>query len=530
MSGEPDQKVEVAKGETLPFDTGKKQDALLGHLVQNEPFFLQAKDKIRGEWFSDPWNQKIWDVKLAFFKRVGRPPISVFEFQDCEEFMARFELPERNRLRSKMIENEVAAHEYGLDGLRQELTSWFRSRVFKAWIEHAGEQYNAAMDAPDPRAKMESAYQSVSGCVSALQQATFESDESVDFSTIADGSIFRQREADLDGALTFGCAVLDQKLNRDCRVKSSITKTQAEDGTLIEKQATTAFSLLKGDHTVLLAPTNIGKTTTMMTVGICNILQKRSVLIVTHEGRSEDISMKALQCLLGMSYQDLYALLSTEQGRQVLGKAASFLTKYLTYVPMNRANLSVEDVEATIRRSQEKRVIETGRGYDLIIDDYPAKLTTVEASRGHWAKRQIDEKVYNIFTQLGLEFKAHILTAIQTNREGSKINAGRKGAEDRLIGMEDVMESWGAMTTATNVITLNRGERAKASDLMTFHVVKSRSNEVGWSVVAKTRFDVARTHGFGMAATCYRGEGTVDITSDLLQQYDGVSLPLTYYS
>jgi hypothetical protein len=194
--------------------------------------------------------------------------------------------------------------------------------------------------------------------------------------------------------------------------------------------------------------------------------------------------------------------------------------------------LNVEDVEPLIRRKQEDLAARNnGKGYDLLVCDYPAKLTTKLANGGHMSKRNVDEIVYGYFVQLALEYGFHNLLAIQTNREGSKVNKGQKD-EHRLLVMEDVHESYGVMQEATNVITLNRDPVAKARQHMTFHIDKSRSSETGFAVVARTDFGRARTHHNDLGAIWYRGVATMaDQVDDLLRnpELNGKEIDITQF-
>jgi hypothetical protein len=503
--------IEIAPGQTLPFFS-KKQDALLGHLLINEPFFLQARNRIRSEWFVEPLNAKLWKWKLEFFEKFQRAP-SLEEFKGTFRFIGE-DQGMRNKLYAQITIAQVAAREYGLDVIRHELTIWLKAQTGKAYTEKFQNVYNAAEDDPHPEVKFSEAFRVLEEVSSAIKSATFEMDQRVTFDDIASGAWFQKREVERETALTFGCPLVDKLLNTDCLNDSA---------------------LVRGDHTVLLAPTNVGKTTAMVTIARHNITRGKSVLFITHEGRPDDIKTKLLQAVTGVRYSKLVEMSLTPEGQQWLAGAARGLSKFLVYLPLNKPNMTIEDVESSIRRAQEKRVIETGRGFDLIIDDYPAKLTTVLASRGHWPKRQIDEHIYNVFTQIALEFNCHVITAIQTNRQGSAVNRGNRGSEERLITLEDVSESWGAMTTATNVISLNRDGDAIARHRITFHICKSRSNETGWSITSKTDYGVSLTHGstrgIVLPATYYRGLSKMeDMIDSLLEQFPNKSVPEHYYN
>lgn len=491
--------------ESLPFSE-KKQTAVLGFLITREQFFLQARTRIRPEWFVDAWNARIWKAYLSYFERLHRAPLSIDEFKSSREFVI-LDNAEKIRLHKQVDLACITTSDFGLDDLRLELTDWLQSRLIKANIEKVVDLFNAS--AQDPR-KLRDAIQLYKGAARDIDTTSFEQETTVSFEDIVDGSFWQKRQLELTKALTFGCPALDQKLNRNCVGNAS---------------------LLRGDHTIVLAPTNVGKTSCLVSVVRHNLERKSSVLWVTHEGVPGDLKAKLIQCISGRSSNDCMDYVATPEGQKYFSRMHKhILEPFLVYAPINRPGLTVEDVEAVIRRHQERRLAMTGKGYDLIIDDYPAKLTTQQASKGNMQKRSIDEHVYNFFTQIGLEFNCHILTAIQTNREGSKINAHRQKTEHRLLGMEDVAESWGAMTTATNVITINRDDRAATQHRLTFHICKSRSNETGWSIVTKTNFGLSLTHGGGLKATAYRGNNPMhDLADDLIAQHDGGSLPEHFY-
>jgi hypothetical protein len=124
--------------------------------------------------------------------------------------------------------------------------------------------------------------------------------------------------------------------------------------------------------------------------------------------------------------------------------------------------------------------------------------------------------------QLALELDCHVIAAVQTNRQGSISNRD----DERLLTMEDVAESWGVMTAATNVLTLNRDQHAAMNQRLTFYVAKSRSSEVGRAIVAKTDYAKCITHDDDLGGTWYRGSNTMaDRIDDLLAKYNGKPIP-----
>lgn len=497
--------LDVAKGQTLPFSE-KKQSALLGHSILNGRFLVQARTKIESVYFMDANLGRIWKILQNFYSRYNRSPNTVDEFKSVSDFDS-VDMGEKTRLFKHIDMAIMASMEYGLDVIRDELTLWLKSQIFKAYLTKSIAVHNAgdaSQDKTDSRKKIEEAFLLMKRGMSDVEQATFETAAAVTFEDVANGSFLMAQEADLENACTFGSPAIDKLMVRDCKNNSA---------------------LLRGDHTVLLAASNRGKTACLLTIIRHNLFRRKSVLLVTHEGRPLDIKNRLIQCIRGMTRQQMMDSLTTEEGQAAFSMTAAILSRLLVYLPMSKPGLTVEDVEIAIRREQDRRIAETGSGFDLIVDDYPAKLTTAIASKGNTPPRLSQEYIYNFFTQIALEFNCHVVDAIQTNREGSKVNRG-KGADKRLLGMEDVAETWGAMTTATNVIALNRSEQDEQNHVMTFHIAKSRGNEAGWSIVSKTNFATGTTHGPDFPTTWYHGDTALgERVSSMLEQWPGQAIP-----
>ena len=491
--------------ETLPF-SDTKQQALLGYLLTDEKFFHMAKHRIKAEWWTNPRLSQLWNISMQYATKYNRAPMATEVGES--PFMVRLDLAEQNKLRSVLnlcVERRI---DFGLDALSSELTDWLHARTFIAAMKQAEALFNQATKTSDSK-KFQEAYAVLKVMNREIDETSFEAGqvEAMDDPE----KDFLEAATDAEHAVSFGLPAFDHLLLPD------------------SKKYQNGGSLLKGDMTVLLAPTNIGKTTTMVTIAAHNILQGRDVLLVTHEGRKNDIKMKIWQCIIGLSRQIIIDNLADPYIQHEMKLARELVNKHLEFMPLNKAGLAVEDVEVIIRRRCDRwKAQHLGKGFDLIIDDYAAKLTTVQAKGGHFALRQIHEIVYNYFSQIALEQNLHVVTAIQTNREGSRANNRKvgKGEVARLLTMEDVMESWGPMTTAANVISINRDPVAQAKGVVTFLICKSRSSEVGWAVVVKSDYAAARSHWRDAACTWYRGGTPMsDNIDSLLQSHGGHEIP-----
>jgi replicative DNA helicase len=475
----------------LPFDT-RKQIAVLGHLLTNEKFHRIAGSKIQPGWFNDPRAGKVYLIQRKFVQKHGRQP-TIDELRSCPDIMAEPTLSEKNSLLGIIQSAQLETSNFGLDAIRTELTHWYASRLFTEGVSKSVETYN--------RGKFEEAYTYIWERIGEVRNASFDEDSKVDFLNFE--TYLNVAEEQYGDALTTGLTILDDALVPD-------GASQGRGG------------LFKGDTTILLAPSNVGKTSTCITVIAHNIKRCKYVGFMTHEGRPSDIREKVLQSITGWTKPQLFEKYKTEEGRQILSMATSHLDKYLTYIPYNKAGMVVEDVLPVIRREQEKNISKNGQGLDMFVSDYPAKLSTNKANGGHLQQRHIEAIVYENYVQLALELNLHVLAPIQTNRSGSIANRD----DARILTMEDVAESWGVMTAATNVITLNRDLVAALNNRMAFHIGKSRSSEVGRTIVARTKFNSCITHSDVLGGTWYRGSGNMsDRIEELMIKHNGGAIP-----
>lgn len=467
--------------DSLPFNENK-QLAILGHMLVDPKFFLLSRSLIKPEWFKNPHCELVYKAMLAWYAKWGRPgtPDEIRDGPDVggEEPSTRVKLVDKTKQAIKETAN------FNLDALSSELTNWLKARIFYTATHKAEDDFN--------RERYGEAYRVMDQALKEIKEASFVRDRVESFANWR--ADLEQDAMERKEAMTFGLKSVDDLL-----------LPENEGG-----------SLLRGDTTILLAPTNVGKTTTMISIAMANVRNLKRILFITHEGRKQDIKDKMRRCFMEVDGRELFELPRTEEGVARLERAALVMDSLIDYVSYNKAGLTVEEMEAFIRRRQEEEMAKhDGKGYDMLVVDYPAKLTSVMAKGGQMNKRTLDEIVYGYYIQLALEYNFHALLAIQTNREGAKVNKGQKD-ERRLLVMEDVHESYGVMQEATNVITLNRDALSKARGRMTFHLDKSRSSETGFAVVARTDFAKAITHSNKLGSIWYRGVSTA---SDKVEEF-----------
>jgi replicative DNA helicase len=474
-------------GIQLPF-SHIKQSAFLGHLIVNEKFYKMCAPRIKPQWFLLERHRQIYELLIDFIKTYKIFPRG-HEFSNCPKLML-MEPSERSRIQAVINQSIMETSQVRLEAIKPELTEWLHTNILMQAMHAASDSFNAK-DVKATHTKLMAAVKEVS-------ETSFEQGDEITFANFDEYLAETQKER--KKALTTGLKMLDKAM--------------------LEGNAEGA--LLYGDTTIVMSPVNVGKTSFLVTTMCHNILRGKDVLFMTHEGSPAEIRLKILSNMLKMPGSRILDCYKTEEGERRLRSVTQMLEKHLKYIPYNKAGgMFIERVTPIIRSTQEEWISShNGKGFDLLVSDYPAILSTEMAMKGNLAKREQDRIVYDTYVQLALEYKFHALLAIQTNREGSKINKGLTG-EGRALEMEDVKESWDPMAEASNVLTLNRPPWAEQKNILMINLAKTRSNARGIVVIAKTNYSCSLTHSDELGGIIDKGgHGDFEeIANGLLERY-----------
>jgi replicative DNA helicase len=478
---------------TLPFND-TKQAALLGHMIIVPKFFRNSYKKIKPSWFLSEKHARIYKTLISFYETYGVHP-SLWEFKSYRAFLA-LDVKDREVLYAFMDDAVAGTGIFKLPALTVDLTNWLHSVILLEALKDSERLFN--------NHSIKECHSRLMLAVNEVNSSKFNNEDEVLFSAFSD--YLKKAELERAGALTTGLSILDACLL---------------DGA-------TNGCLLKGDTTIFEAPLNGGKTGSLITIAINNVKRCKSVLLMSHEDRPEDIQLKILACYMDVPIVGLFELYKTEEGCKRLEQASKQIEKYLKYIPYNKAGkMIVEEVIPLIRIAHEDRMAnDGGKGFDLLVVDYPAVLTTELAYKGSLQKRNIDDIVYENYIQLALEYKFHSLLAIQTNREGSRINKGQN-RERRILTVEDVQESFGPLQRVSNVLTLNRPPEYEDADFMILGVAKCRSNKKNTAILAKTRFRNCLAFSNDLGGYAWAGSKVPDNLSQLekiLKECNGLFL------
>jgi replicative DNA helicase len=441
------------------------QDAVIGHCMLSSKFFLDCKSRMKPSWFSSTNNAKLFDIMVKFSNAFRRHP-TVLEIQNFKDFMLE-EYATQLRLIGHFTICMQRAGQYGLDVIEKDLTAWLTAVIFTNGVKKAVGHFN--------NRQIDQSYAEIMSVVKEIRDASFQEGYRV---TFADFEDYLQEDEHLyDNAFSTGLSLLDQAI----------------------LNGAVGGAMLPGELTIILAPINVGKTMTMLTMAVHNAMKGKKVLFLAHEGTKVDLRSKALRCALGVTRPQLLQMVKDETGRTAIREIANRLEENFIYIHYEKPGMCIEDIEPIIYREQE-RLKSIGSKIDMIFDDYPDKLRMRNMS-AQTPERMIKALVYTYFGQICADIGAAGVAAVQTNRDGSKaVKAG-----ERLVGMEDTAEAWGIPAIAATMISLNRQITGACQDIMTFFVCKTRSNVVGGAVACKTDLACARMHSDTLGAIGYMG-------------------------
>lgn len=452
--------------------------ALMGHLMKNQQFFVLAEAKIEEKYISDPIIRKIYAICRKFYKKHNRCPTEQELYLEADY---RIEDAEHQRaIRSRLVQCSLACGEIDLEVVKRHLTEWYRVQLFYNTLPSVTDTFKQSKAS----GTFDKVWKGLFDLSKHIQETSFDPPAVVCLDRPED--FFESLAQESKHLVSIGHPLFDKALNEN-----------AETG-----------SLRAGEVTVLMGPINVGKTTTLMSVVVHNaLIAKKDVLFVGGEGVDSDLLSKMYSCATGISTRDLSLYRKDEKVVSVLGKVAPLLSEKI--VLLMDSSKTIEEVEAIIDREQEKRINEKGKGFDLVVYDYLGRLTTKEAQGGKLSRHEALGRVAVSFEALATKHRFHVITPHQVNREGIKINEGkgfgRQDGGQRWLSQSDSGESIEVLKPVANVITINCFPAMRKNNVMAFYIDKCRSSSVGKTFMTQTDFSASRSIYHKAKSFCYHG-------------------------
>jgi hypothetical protein len=404
--------------------------------------------------------QQMFTSMKEWYDKATHCPASYKDILEMP-FYAENDAKTRLAYDTKFARCEASMKNFDLEELQEKLTGFARASMFKETMLLAGEEFGTRA--------YEKAYEWTSLKIQELLKTTFEEDLlAMNLSSPGDWLVEEKSRREL--AIPTGCGALDTALGG---------------------------GLFKRETTAIMAPTNTGKTTFMITILRHALATGRRVMFFSHEGRPEAIRLSILTALTGIPRHKLYDMYQTAPGKVMINHASAIMEKGLTYIPYAfTGQMYVENVVAEAVKRQKDAISLKQQPYDIIIDDYPKKLKSKYRSGAKdMAYRTELAEVYDEFNHLSQEINVHCLLAIQTNRTGAKNNKDTKAGN--LLDLEEIDESYGVAQNMGNIIALNRSPRDAELNIINYTITKSRNAATHVTVSTRTAYECSLTHGDG---------------------------------
>lgn len=448
--------------------------AVLGHCMLNPNFLRNCSLCLKKNNIKDIYISYLYGHVLDWYEMYQRAPTK--QELDCKLTQDHADPKILATYRSYASKSyEVDALNFGIDGLQSDISGWLKALIIiKNKIDTDRHLAAGRYDKIELSSKK---------MIVELRDASFTKDERIntsDMSAIVDGALVNRKNA-----CTLGHPDFDELVMSGARILPSDPMFNA-----CNISGLTRGSLLQHEHTVLIGPSNAGKTTAMTTIAVSNIAMGKKVLLITCEDPSAKIMLKLMQSFHGVRLEDLRHTGSPQFKALNKSWGEVSMRNLFYYEYMKPGKMFIESILEIIDNAQEKELLSTGKGFDLVIIDYPGVLSSSAFARG---REQHLEQEY-VYAQCGLSARKHgfhILTPAQTNREGFKNNR----ESENLLDMDTVAAGFGIARSADNVITINRNLADHDLYRVKFYIAKTRSGANKRLFISETRYDLGRTHG-----------------------------------
>jgi len=214
----------------------------------------------------------------------------------------------------------------------------------------------------------------------------------------------------------------------------------------------TKGGLGQGELAVVLAPTGVGKSFALVHFGAQALKQGKNVVHYTLELSDKAVAQRYDSCLTGFDLNehlerkdDIFEKIKDVDGQLIVKE---YPTKSAT---------------TTTLRNHLEKIRQNHMEIDMIVVDYGDLLRGVTAVS---EKRHELESIYEELRGLAQEFNCSLVTASQTNREGSS---------EEVITMKSISEAYNKCFVADFIVSLSRTTADKNSNTGRIFIAKNRN-------------------------------------------------------
>lgn len=473
-----------------------QQEAIVGYMISVPSFFNKCLALIKPSYFSDTDLSSIVSCAFEVYEKNKIPPK-----QADVSIRMRLKYPDTHSKYDRKLDLCAnSAKNIAFESICDSMETYLKACEFNLIFRKAAKQFQ--------NRNYQSAFEIYTTGTKQIESISFGESGFRDVSKLADHLITLNSES--KEKLTVGNPRFDALLNGyyDQIGADLVNQGYADFVKHKDNSEIPRGSLSKGNTTMVLGPTNSGKTSTVISIVVANLFFDKKVLFLTHEQSHKEIITKISEALHHKSTLELGDMLRSSDPNnskvfETLCERQKKISKNLFYRDWIYGNkMFVEDVISFINSAQEEQISKTGKGFDLIVDDYPGKLMTRVGKKfsNEYAEQTY---VYDQFVQLGLEHDCHVILPMQVNRQGSAIlkeNSAGKSDVYRYVTEADVAGAYNIMQRADNIITINSSPTDKKYGVIRYFIAKSRSARTHKVFAVKADLGRSVTHKWNSAS------------------------------
>jgi KaiC/GvpD/RAD55 family RecA-like ATPase len=460
------------------------QAAVAGYLMTDKTFLVSCQANVPYTLFADPYVAKIVSIQYDYYQKYNDIVRSREELMTLIKQTFYGDVQTQKKHLERLDHAYIIKDQFRFEVITNQMTGWLKFATLKNGIEEMASKFN--------NRRYDDITAMLPQFISRVVEATFQGKGKFDFSDPKGFYLDFMEEMNAN-CCTIGHDDFDELLRKG-------SKIQGEGRNPNKLETLTKGSLFPGQATVVMGPTNAGKTSFITSVIIANVFMGKHVCYIGHEQSEQELVDKCYRAATGLWGEELQRAVMENHPRVMA--ASMFLDRFLHYYHWIKAdNMYVEPVLALIKQENNKLMSRNaGKGFDMVVDDYPGKLKSKANQNKNTKRHEEMLYVYDSFVNLGKEEKFHGIYPAQVNREGYKAN---RGAENRMLDAGDAAGSYDLTHVVDNIITINRTPSDVANRRMKLALAKSRSATTGSVFVTKTDFPTSRTHGWTLPSKVF---------------------------
>jgi len=224
-----------------------------------------------------------------------------------------------------------------------------------------------------------------------------------------------------------------------------------------------------GELGVVEAPPGIGKTTTLINLGVGGLKKGKKVVHITLEIKGSVVARRYDMRIGRVTFEQIQSK-DVRLSRRL--RDLKELGGVLVIKDLANIRCKVSDI-----RSFLDSLLSQSLGFDMVLVDYAALL---EPTKGYKEKRHELDEIYKDLRRLANEFKIGLWTAAQASKESLR---------RRVSGLEHLAEHYGIGAHADFVISVNQTPEEKEDGVVRIFLPKTRESSKNVVIPCLIDFD-----------------------------------------